>query len=154
MRYPLVAALLALSLLTACVAVPGPRGEVVLAPTMPSIVILQDDPYYYNNGYYYWYNNDAWYYSRYRDSRDWQPLPRDRYPREFRYQGRHWHRDRGWNRDDRDRDRDYRDVIMWAECPPMGADEAQKIVTKVCETFMNRKTIPDVTQLPNDISSS
>lgn len=41
--------------------------------------------------------------------------------------------------------RDYRDVIMWAEYPPMRADEAQRIVTTVYETFLNRKTIPDVT---------
>ena len=38
--------------------------------------------------------------------------------------------------------RDYRDVIMWAESPPMGADEAQKIVATIHETFMKRKTIP------------
>ena len=50
--------------------------------------------------------------------------------------------------------RDYRDVIMWAECPPMGAEEAQKIVTKICDAFLNRKTIPDVTCPPNDHSSS
>ena len=101
MRYFLAAALLAMSLLSACVVAQSPRGEVVMAPALPPTVVLQDDPYYYNNGYYYWYNNDAWYYSRYRDSRDWEPLPRDRYPREFRYQGRHWNRDRGWDRDDR-----------------------------------------------------
>ncbi len=50
--------------------------------------------------------------------------------------------------------RDYRDVIMWAESPSMGADEAQKIVTSVCETFLNRKTIPDATQMPKNRSSS
>ena len=50
--------------------------------------------------------------------------------------------------------RDYRDVIMWAECPPMGADKAQKIVTTVHETFLNRKTIPDVTHPPEDLSPS
>ncbi len=46
--------------------------------------------------------------------------------------------------------RDYRDVIMWAECPPTGAEEAQKIVTDIYETFLNRKTIPDATQMPKD----
>ena len=106
--------LFAATLLAACV-VPGRHGEpTVIAPPLPSLVVLDQDPYYYNGGYYYWYNNDAWYWSRSRTSRDWQPLPRDRYPNEFRYRGRHWHRDRGWDRDDRrerswggDRDRDH-----------------------------------------------
>jgi hypothetical protein len=50
--------------------------------------------------------------------------------------------------------RDYRDVIMWAECPPMGAEEVQKMVTKIYERFMNGSPIPDVTQPPEDHSNS
>jgi len=50
--------------------------------------------------------------------------------------------------------RDYRDIIMWAECPPMGAEEAQKAVTKIYERFMNGTPIPDVTQPSEDYSHS
>lgn len=50
--------------------------------------------------------------------------------------------------------RNYRDVIMWAEYPPMGADEAQKIVTRVYERFQKREPIPDVTRPSKDHSSS
>ncbi len=107
MKKLLLALLFAATVLGACI-VPGRYGEpVVVAPPLPSVVELGQDPYYYHGGYYYWYNNDAWYWSRSRNRGDWQALPRDRYPREFRYQGRHWDRDRGWDRDDRrDRDRD------------------------------------------------
>lgn len=107
MKKMLFGVLFAATLFTACI-VPGPRGEpTVIAPPLPSIVVMDQDPYYYHGGYYYYYNNDAWYYSRSRTRGDWQMLPRDRYPREFRYQGRHWDRDKGWDRDDRhDRDHD------------------------------------------------
>lgn len=44
--------------------------------------------------------------------------------------------------------RDYRDVIMWAEYPPMGAEEAQKIVTTIYETFKKGDPIPDLTRPP------
>jgi len=98
--------LFAATLLTACI-VPGRHGEpTLLVPALPSTVVLEQEPYYQYGGYYYWYNNDAWYYSRSRNSRDWQPLPRDRYPNEMRYKGRHWQKDRGWDRDDRGGDHD------------------------------------------------
>jgi hypothetical protein len=106
MRILLFAMLFAVSLLTACVVEPGPYGEPTLAPALPPVVTLQDEPYYYNRGYYYWYHNDAWYYSHSRNSKNWHPLPRDRYPREFRYKGRHWDRQHGWDRGDHDHDRD------------------------------------------------
>jgi hypothetical protein len=93
----LVFVMLFASLLTACVVVPGPHGEAVLAPALPPVVVLQNEPYYSYRGYHYWYHNDGWYYSRSRDSRSWQPLPRDRYPREFTYRGRHWDRQHGWS---------------------------------------------------------
>jgi hypothetical protein len=108
MKTLLFAMLFAASLLTACVVVPGPHGEAVLAPALPPVVVLRNDPYYYNRGYYYWYHNDAWYYSRSRNSRNWQPLPRDRYPREFTYKGRHWNREHGWGRGDRGGGYDHR----------------------------------------------
>jgi hypothetical protein len=101
---PLFSAMLvAASLLNACVVASGPYGEPVLAPALPPVVVLRDDPYYYHGGYYYWYRNDGWYYSRSRNSRHWQPLPRDRYPRELTYRGRHWDRKHGWDRGDRGR---------------------------------------------------
>ena len=50
--------------------------------------------------------------------------------------------------------RDYRDIIMWAECPPMGAEEAQIAVTKIYERFMNGTPVPDVTHQPDDHSDS
>ena len=101
MKLLLFAMLFAVSLLTACVVAPGPYGEAVLAPALPPVVTLQDEPYYYNRGYYYWYHNNAWYYSHSRNSKNWYSLPRDRYPKEFRYKGRHWDREHGWDRGDR-----------------------------------------------------
>ena len=50
--------------------------------------------------------------------------------------------------------RDYRDIIMWAECPPTGVEEAQKMVTKIYERFMKGTPIPDVTCPPNNHSPS
>jgi len=50
--------------------------------------------------------------------------------------------------------RDYRDVIMWAECPPMGAEEARKMVTKIYERFMNGTPLPDDTRPTKDHSPS
>ena len=106
MKTLLIVLLFATTVLTACI-VPGRHGEpTVLVPALPSVVVMDQEPYYQSGGYYYWYNNDAWYWSRSRDSRDWQPLPRDRYPNEFRYQGRHWQKDKGWDNDNRGGDRD------------------------------------------------
>jgi len=50
--------------------------------------------------------------------------------------------------------RDYRDIIMWAECPPIRAEEVQKTVEKIYERFMQGTSIPDVTRPPNDHSPS
>ncbi len=91
--------LIGLSLLAACV-VPGPHGEPeVIAPPLPASVELGDEPYYYYGDYYYRYDNDAWYYSRSRRGSDWRPLPKERYPNELTYKGRHWHKDSGWERE-------------------------------------------------------
>ena len=97
-----VVALLTAPLLTACVVAPTGRDhEYVMAPALPLIVELGVEPYYYHSGYYYYYHNDNWSYSTARTG-PWRELPRDRYPREVRHQGRD--RDRDHNRD-RDRDR-------------------------------------------------
>ncbi|MGC2423781.1 MAG: hypothetical protein WA666_05440 [Nitrospirota bacterium] len=94
----LIGMLIGLSVLSACI-VPGRHGRPeVIAPPLPPFVVLGDEPYYYYGNYYYRYDNDAWYYSRSRRGPDWHPLPRERYPNEFTYRGRHWHRDRGWER--------------------------------------------------------
>jgi hypothetical protein len=50
--------------------------------------------------------------------------------------------------------RDYRDIIMWAESPPTGAEEAQRMVTQIYERFMNGTPVPDVKHPPDDHSAS
>ncbi len=89
------AVLIAAFLFAACMVGPGYRGDVVVAPALPSVVILEDEPYYYYGGYYYFYEGDRWRYSNSRGG-PWRDLPRDRYPGEVRFK----HRDR-----DRDEDR-------------------------------------------------
>ncbi|HEX9860540.1 MAG TPA: hypothetical protein VGB23_05000 [Nitrospirota bacterium] len=99
MKSLLFAALFAAFILSACV-VPGPHGRpVLLAPPLPPVVVLEGEPYYYNEGYHYYYHDNGWYYSRSRGG-PWEPLPRDRYPKEIRHKDRH-------ERGDRDRDRDH-----------------------------------------------
>ena len=91
--------LIGASLLTACV-VPGRHGRPeLIAPPLPPLVELGDDPYYHSGDYYYRYDNDAWFYANSRDAKNWQPLPKERYPNEFTYKGRHWHKDSGWERE-------------------------------------------------------
>lgn len=95
----LIGMLIGLSVLSACI-VPGPNGRPeVIAPPLPPSVVLGDEPYYYYGNYYYWYDNDhdAWYYSQSRRGHDWRSLPRERYPNEFTYRGRHWSRGGGWD---------------------------------------------------------
>ncbi len=103
MKRLLILTLLAMSLLTACVVMPR-RG--VAVPFLPPVVVLDAEPYYYYDGFHYHYNNDRWFYSRSRNG-PWDDLPRDHYPKELRYKGKHWgHRDgdRDEHRyDDRDR---------------------------------------------------
>lgn len=100
----LAIASLAALVLSACVVTP-PRGAVVVAPALPTIVEFDAEPYYYYRGYYYVYENTRW---RYASSRSgpWVELPRSHYPREIRYKGRRdeWRGDR--DRDDRRWDRD------------------------------------------------
>lgn len=64
-----------------------------MAPTLPLVVELGAEPYYYQSGYYYYHHNDRWGYSTAR-SGPWLELPRDRYPREIRYQNRSGGHDR------------------------------------------------------------
>jgi len=106
MKRILISTLIALSLLTACTIVPeGGRdrrsGGVVIAPLLPSVVVL-DEPYYFYSGFHYHYTNDRWYYAQSRRG-PWAELPRDRYPKEVRHKRNHGNRDR-----DRDRDHDNR----------------------------------------------
>lgn len=115
MKRILISTLIAGSLLTACVAVPGGHGPggVVIAPLLPPVVVLGVEPYYYYGDFHYHYTNGSWYYSRSRRG-PWVALPRDRYPREVRFE-RHdrrqernqdyYRRDRNPGHDRRDRDR-------------------------------------------------
>jgi len=101
---------IAVSLLTACAIVPAGRhgnssGGIMIAPLLPSVVVLEVEPFYFYSDFHYHYTNDRWYYSRSR-SGPWGELPRDRYPRETRYKGKSWKHDRGRDDDHRDRDRD------------------------------------------------
>jgi len=100
-RMLLLAALLAASLLTACVVAPAGRGPgYVVAPALPVVVELGVEPYYYHSGYYYYFHNKRWSYAHSRKG-PWRDLPRERYPREVRYKG-HGHGHEG------DRDYDHR----------------------------------------------
>jgi hypothetical protein len=74
-------------LAAACAVETGYRGEAVIVPALPSIVVLEDEPYYYQGGYYYYYHGDHWSYSRSRGG-PWSDLPRDRYPKEVRHKHR------------------------------------------------------------------
>lgn len=111
MKGILLSFLLAVFLLGACAVRTGYRGEAVIVPALPSIVVLEEEPYYYHSGYYYYYQNDRWSYSTSR-SGPWVELPRDRYPKEVRFKGRGGERGRGDERgrgekrghDERDRD--------------------------------------------------
>lgn len=104
--------LIAASLLTACMVVPTGRGHrsdgVMIAPFLPSVVVLETEPYYYYSDYHYHYTSDRWYYSKSRKG-PWAELPRDRYPKEVRYKGKGWKHDRDRYDDHRDRDRDHDD---------------------------------------------
>lgn len=80
------AALFTALLLTACVVVPA-EPDVVIAPALPGIVVLDVEPYYYHGGFYYYYHDHDWSYSRDRGG-PWKALPRERYPNEVKYKGR------------------------------------------------------------------
>ncbi len=94
-----------LLLSTACAVVPaGPPGYggVAVVPVLPPLVIFDVEPFYYYRGYHYHYRDNRWFYSRSRRG-PWADLPRDHYPREFRYRGRGRDRgDRWWRDHDRD----------------------------------------------------
>jgi hypothetical protein len=78
----------------------GYRGEAVIVPALPTVVVLEEEPFYYHSGYYYHYRGDHWFYSRSKGG-PWLDLPRDRYPKEVRFKGRGGDRDRDRDRDDR-----------------------------------------------------
>jgi hypothetical protein len=96
---------IAVSLLTACVVVPAGRGHhsdgVMIAPVLPSLVVLDAEPYYFYSGYHYHYTNSRWLYSRSKNG-PWADLPRDRYPKEVRFKSR------GHDQRNDDRGRDQR----------------------------------------------
>ena len=81
-------------LFVGCAVTTGYRGEAVIVPALPSVVVLETEPYYFYGGYHYYYQGDRWLYSSSR-SGPWVELPRDRYPRETRFKGRGDDRGRG-----------------------------------------------------------
>lgn len=92
--------------LASCVVTPAtPDYGVVVAPPLPSVVVLDVDPYYYYSGYVYVYQNNNWRYSKSKGG-PWAELPRSHWPKEIRHKGRDDGRGRGW---DGDRDRGGRD---------------------------------------------
>ena len=115
MKRILLAVLLAAILLAACAVRTGYRGEAVIVPALPSIVVLEEEPYYVHGGYHYHYQNNIWLYSTSR-SGPWRELPRDRWPKEVKFKGKERGRDdnrgrgddrgRGEKRGHGDRDRD------------------------------------------------
>lgn len=103
MKRILPAVLLVAFLLAACAVRTGYRGEAVIVPALPSIVVLEEEPYYYHSGYHYHYQNNVWLYSNSR-SGPWRELPRDRWPKEVRFKGKERGRDEDRGRgDDRGR---------------------------------------------------
>ena len=87
MKRSLLVVLLGVFLLVGCAVRTGYRGEAVIVPALPTIVVLEEEPYYYHGGYHYHYRDDRWFYSSAR-SGPWVELPRDRYPKEVRFKGR------------------------------------------------------------------
>jgi hypothetical protein len=112
MKKIMPAVLLVAFLLAACAVRGGYRGEAVIVPALPSIVILEEEPYYYHSGYHYHYQNNVWLYSNTR-SGPWRELPRDRWPKETKFKGKGHHKDkdddrgRGEKRGHEERDRRY-----------------------------------------------
>lgn len=109
MKRTLVSAFFLLSLLAACVVVPGGRhGGAVLVPLLPPLVVLDAEPYYFQGGFHYHYTDGSWVYSTSR-SGPWLDLPRDHYPKEVRYRGKGDPGERGRDHDEREhRDQDNR----------------------------------------------
>jgi len=113
MKRILIVTFIAVSLLAACAVVPGgPRGHrsdgvMIVAPLLPSVVILDVEPFYFYSNFHYHYAKDAWYYSNSR-SGPWFKLPRNRYPKEVRHKGKGGkeYRDRDEYQRDRYRDND------------------------------------------------
>lgn len=107
MKGLLLVSLFMLVALASCVVTPATQDYgVVVAPPLPSVVVLGSDPYYYNSGFYYYYHDNSWSYSKSRGG-PWSGLPRSHWPKEIRHGGRGDDHGRGWDRD-RDRDRDDR----------------------------------------------
>ena len=114
MKRILIFTFVAMLLLTACAVVPvgqhGHRsGGVVVAPLLPSVVILGIEPFYFYSDFHYHYARDGWYYSKSR-SGPWFKLPRNRYPKKVKYKGKGGkdYKNRDHYQRDRYRDDDYR----------------------------------------------
>ena len=114
MKRILIFTFVAMLLLTACAVVPvgqhGHRsGGVVVAPLLPSVVILGIEPFYFYSDFHYHYARDGWYYSKSR-SGPWFKLPRNRYPKKVKYKGKggKYYKNRDHYQRDRYRDDDYR----------------------------------------------
>ena len=114
MKRILILALLAVSLLAACAIVPAGRSGhgssgVMIAPVLPSVVVLGIEPFYFYSDFHYHFTNNGWYYSKERRG-PWARLPRNRYPKEVRYEGKggKHYRDRDQYQRDRYRDNDHR----------------------------------------------
>jgi hypothetical protein len=103
MQRILIAILVGISLLTACVMVPtGRHGGFAAVPILPPVVVLDVEPYYFQSGFYYHYTDNAWLYSRSR-SGPWSDLPRSHYPKEVRFRDRKGQGNRGRGHDNRRR---------------------------------------------------
>lgn len=88
--------ILAVFLFAACVMTAGPHGaSVAIAPPLPVVVELTDTPYYFHSGFHYYFDNDRWYYSR-NQGGTWIDLPRKHYPKEVRYRGKAYYKNKGW----------------------------------------------------------
>ena len=104
--------LIAVSLLAACAVVPAGRGHraegVIIAPMLPSVVVLETEPYFIYKGFHYHYDNGRWFYSRSKNG-PWADLPRDHYPKEVRFKKKDGKRDHDRDYDHRDDDRRHGD---------------------------------------------
>ncbi len=125
MKRILFLTLIAVSLLTACAVGPGGlygyRSDdvMIVAPILPSVVVLSIEPFYFYSDFHYHYTHNGWYYSKSR-SGPWARLPRNRYPKEVRHErkeGKYYRNREEYQRDryrdndykrDRDRDKNYR----------------------------------------------
>jgi hypothetical protein len=80
------------------VVVQPPHRHIVLRQLPPIMVYPERRIYFYNDLYYYYWHN-LWYYGE-KERGPWYKLPKEYYPRQYR--------ERGNDRDQRQRDENYR----------------------------------------------